>query len=147
MPAENVAPGAAVLAEELHINCMKFTPSRRPIALSLNQGVFFPYTVREGRVVVATPLMEPDRPQSFLNECKLDFNEGDSINGKNLWGCSDAMSGKLRKGTSEGRSGSHSRQDVVVKGKLCYAVIVSSWSGENIDPHPLNQLKNKKKLN
>lgn len=144
MSPERTAPGSAVLAEALDINCMKFTPSRQPVRRSLNDGkseVLFSYSIREGRVVIVAPLAEEGRPQSILNECSLDFNVGDSINGMHLCGLSDSMPGKACVGTSTTRSARHSRQRVRVKGTFSYAVIVSSWSGENIDPYPLEQSK------
>lgn len=144
MSSERTAPGSAVLAEALDINCMKFTPSRQPVRRSLNDGrseVLFSYSVREGRILIVAALAEGNRPQSILNESSLDFNVGDSINGMHLCGFSDSMPGKARVGTSATRSARHSRQSVSVKGAFSYAVIVSSWSGENIDPHPLEQSK------
>lgn len=150
MSTKSSAPGSAVLAKELNINCMKFTPSRRPIPSPQDVygvEVVYPYSIdRGGKVVVVASLPETDRPENFAGESCLAFDVGDCVDGKKLWGCSDKVPGKPCFGTSEGKSGRHSRQDVVVKGKLCYAVCVSSWSGENIDPHPLEQLKKKNEL-
>lgn len=144
MSSERTAPGSAVLAGALDINCMKFMPSRQPVSRSLNDGrseILFSYSVREGKAIIVAALAEENRPQSILNECSLDFNVGDSINGERLWGLSDSMPGKARVGTSETRSARHSRQCATIKGAFSYAIIVSSWSGENIDPHPLEQSK------
>lgn len=134
-------PNAALLAARLSVNCMRFHTTPRPV--QLEEGQVFMYSVHGGTATIKSALSTSDRPDDFLGNSELLFDEGDSITGKSIWGCSDSPSGKIHIGTPNVRSGGHSRQEVDIKAKeLCYAVIISSWDGESIaPPHPMEYVK------
>ena len=142
--SEYVEVGTAIIAEKIKINTIKVTLGKRPHIM--NDKLFYPFSVARGGVVeIITPLELHDVPRKFLNEKFLYTEEGATLNAKRLWGCSDRLQNdrQKQKGTPDVRSGGHSRQSMEIQGKICYAVIISSWSGDNIKIFPMDYLKQK----
>lgn len=134
--------GTAILCRKMELNCIKVEMRKRPI--DLDGKLMYPYNIERGgiaTILVSLPLEE--RLEKYLNETEILYEAGDSLNGKKLWACSNKPNRARDKiiGTSEARSGRHSRQLMEVKGDLVYAVIVSSWDSKNIEILPLDYAK------
>lgn len=139
--ARKNAPYAALLAAWISVDCMRFHATPRPVQSA--KGRLFLYSANGGTATIKKSLSTSDRPQEFLGNAYLLYEEGDAIEGKDIWGCSDRPPGKILVGTSNVRSGGHSRQEVDIKAKeLCYAVVISSWDGRSIaPPHPVEIIR------
>lgn len=141
--SERDAPPAALLAEELKLNCIKYTPVARPCKLATDHyGTLCVYSwsaQRGGTATITRALPGAQRLQNFLSGDLLEFETNDSIKGTNLRGYAEKLPRKCAVGTAGGRSGAHSRQDLLIQSPHCYAVVVSSWRGENIEIHPSQQ--------
>ena len=139
---EKVNAGAALLCRKLRLDCIKVEMSKRP--REIDGRLVYPYSVeRGGKAVIITSIPTKERPQKYLNEIELLYEEEDSLNGKRFWGCTDKPNRTYLQniGSSAIRSGRHSRQEAEISGMECYAVIVSSWVGDNIDILPSDYVK------
>ena len=140
--SEFMEAGASILAKRIKINAMKVVLGKRPRII--HDEIFYPFDVERGGIIEnITPLQDEKRFDKFLNERFISFEKGDKLNAKKIWGCSDKMQRErqLQKGVSNVRSGDHSRQSIEINGDLCYAIIISSWNGENIKILPLDYEK------
>ena len=128
----------SVYGKELRINCMKFT--KRGL-IETQYGKLYTFSAEHDDVTVVTPENPALCPSEFFGNTEIETQCGAVISGKKIWGCSDKPPGKIHKGESDGRSGRHSRQTVRIKGSLCYAVIISDWTEESIEIHPLDYIR------
>ena len=117
---------------------MKFTKRG---CIDTDYGKLYTFSAEHDDVTIITPEKPALRPSEFFGNKEMEFEEGATISGKKIWGCSDERPGKIHKGVSEGRSGRHSRQTVKIKGNICYAVIISDWTDESIEIHPLDYVR------
>jgi hypothetical protein len=144
--ARRNAPGSALLAKGIKINCMDFPLDkvRRPVRRrteNYGERTLFMYSVVKGSAEIECSLSKANRHGPFLNEKHLDFEKGSSIEGERLWGCSEDLPGKLVVAPDGGQSGRHSRQGVRIKKSFCYAIVINSWKGEALPPpHPKEML-------
>lgn len=134
--------GTAILCQKMKLDCIKIEMGKRPI--NLDGKLVYPYSIERGgiaTIIISLPLEK--RLEKYLNENEILYEETDNLNGKKLWACSNKPNRARDKviGTSEARSGRHSRQIMEVKGNPVYAVIVSSWNGKNIEILPLDYTK------
>ena len=135
--SEYVEVGTAIIAGKIKIDAIKINLGKRTRVI--NGKLFYPFAIERGGIVeILSPLEVPEVPWAFSNEKVLYSEKGDKLNAKRLWGCSDRLQNdrQKQKGTSEVRSGDHSRQSMEIRGNYCYAVIISSWRGENINILP-----------
>ena len=139
---EKVNAGVALLCRKLILDCIKVEMSKKPC--DIGGRLVYPYSIeRGGKAVIATPIPVEERPCQYLNETELMYEEGDSLNGKRLWGCADKPNRTYRRdvGSSKVRSGRHSRQGVEILGEECYILIVSSWSSDSVKIMPSDYVK------
>lgn len=139
---EKIEEGTAILCRKMRLDCIKIEMGKRPI--NLDGKLVYPCSIERGgiaTIIISLPLEE--RIEKYLNENEILYQEGDSLNEKKLWACTNKPNRARDRliGTSEARSGRHSRQKMEVKGSPVYAVIVSSWSGKNIKILPLDYAK------
>ena len=126
------SPGAALIAKEIVLNCMKFTP--KPFH-NLDDYPIHLYVIREGKATIENSLSEEEKEKIATLSKNIGLDKGDSINGKLLWVCSDTKPSKYNIGGACVRSSRHSRQELSIKSdKRCFAFIISTWKGENIEP-------------
>ena len=129
----------AVYGRLLKVNCMKFTSGRDGIETIYGKRYTFSLEYDEVEVMEATP--ESERPKEYLGNQNIQYHEGAKISGKKVWGSTDKRPGRIKKGVSGERSGRHSRQTVYVKGAECYAEVITSWTSDSIEIHPLEYIK------
>ena len=139
---EKIKAGTAILCQKMKLDCIKIEMRKRPI--NLDGKLVYPYSIERGgiaTIIISLPLEK--RLKKYLNESDISYEEGDSLNGKKLWACTNKPNRARDKtiGTSDVRSGRHSRQAIEVKGNPAYAVIISSWNRQNIETLPLDYAK------
>ena len=130
----------AVYGLKLKINCMKFTANGRD-GIETAFGRRYTFSLEYDEVVIEEATAKHDRPEEYCGNKNVKYEVGEKISGKKVWGSSDKRLGRIKKGLSGERSGRHSRQTVEIQGKECYAEIITSWTAESIEIHPLEYIK------
>ena len=119
---------------------MKFTASGRD-GIETSAGRRYTFSLEYDEVVIEEAAIESKRPEEYCGNKNIKYEVGEKISGKKVWGSSDKRLGRIKKGLSGERSGRHSRQITEIQGSECYAEIITSWTSESIEIHPLEYIK------
>ena len=132
--------GSALVCRELTACCTKCVI--KPLQTHFMEcSSSYVYTMREASAAIIEEVSAREKEsilKHFLNKDKqpiVKVNAGEVISGKRLLLYSDVALSKAKVGTSNAVSGRHKRQDYRLKSEMkCMAFVVSTWSGDNIDP-------------